>query len=70
MTCYQPKKKNIKLLKKNKIKVVNFEDLGTGTSAADLTINEIYQKPKRNLKKILWGEKFFFRDEFLNQKKK
>jgi len=63
-------KKDMRLIKKNGTKVVNFEDIGTGNQFADLTINEIFQKPKKNIKKILWGEKYFFlRDEFLKQKK-
>ena len=63
-------KKDIIKLKNIGIKVINFEDLGNGNKIADLTINEIYQKPKININKILWGEKYFFlRDEFLKQKK-
>ena len=63
-------KKDIRLIKENRIKVVNFEDLGAGNQFTDLTINEIFQKPKKNIKKILWGERYFFlRDEFLKQKK-
>ncbi len=64
------KKKDIKLLKYNGIDIINFEDLGSGNLYADLTINEIFQRPNKNYNKILWGEKYFFlRDEFLKQKK-
>lgn len=57
-------------LKKNKIKVVNFEDIGPGAKYADLTINELYEKPCLNGENFLWGCKYFFvRDEFNNAKK-
>lgn len=63
-------KSQIKILKKNNIKVINFEDLGGGSKISDLTINEIYEKPLVRDKKIIWGKNFFFlRDEFLYQKK-
>lgn len=63
-------KAQIKVLKKSNIKVINFEDLGSGTKISDLTINEIYEKPLDHDKKIIWGKNFFFlRDEFLRQKK-
>ena len=64
------KAKNIRLLKNHKIKVINFEDIGDGNQIADLTINEIFERPKKKATKIRWGEKYFFlRDEFLKQKK-
>ena len=66
------KKEDIQLLKNKKIKVINFEDLGDGNQFADLTINEIFEKPKIKIKnkKKLWGKEFFFiREEFLKQKK-
>ena len=47
------------------IKVINFEDLGTGAKLSDLTINELYETPKFPSENILWGEKYFFlREEF------
>jgi len=60
---------DIKTLKTSSIKVVNFEDLGTGSALTDLTINELYEKPKDPSKNILWGHNYFFlRDEFLERK--
>ena len=52
-------------LKENKIKTINFEDLGLGAKYADLTINEIHDKPLNNNKNTLWGSNYFFlRKEF------
>ena len=52
-------------LKQNNIKVVNFEDLGTGATQTDLTINEIFSSPLFPGANILWGSEYFFlRDEF------
>jgi spore coat polysaccharide biosynthesis predicted glycosyltransferase SpsG len=52
-------------IRKQGIKVINFEDLGTGACHADLTINELYDKPEIKGKNILWGQKYFFlREEF------
>jgi len=51
------------------IKVVNFEDLGEGARLADLTINELYDTPQFEGKKVLWGHQYFFvRDEFHDAK--
>ncbi|MBF0136840.1 MAG: hypothetical protein H7833_20130 [Magnetococcus sp. DMHC-1] len=47
------------------IKVVNFEDLGSGAPLADLTINELYDEPQIQGHTIHWGHGYFFlRDEF------
>jgi len=55
----------IQKLKSNGIKTINFEDLGSGASKANKTINELYDKPIINSKNILWGHKYsFLRDEF------
>ena len=52
-------------LKKDNIKVVNFEDLGAGTKEADLVINELYDKPQIKGDNFLWGHKYLaLRDEF------
>jgi len=52
-------------LKEKGIKVVNFEDLGSGSQLADLTINELYDEPQISGSNILWGhEHYFLRDEF------
>ena len=58
-------KNYIDYLKKEEIVVVNFEDLGTGASVADLTVNELYDYSILSGKNILWGyEHFFVREEF------
>jgi len=55
----------IRRLKKNDVRVVNFEDLGSGAAEADLTINELYDDKIIPGDNILWGCKWFFvRDEF------
>ena len=60
---------DIDSLKSNEIVVVNFEDLGTGASTADLTINELYDVPRVSGERFLWGYDYFFvREEFENAK--
>ncbi len=55
----------VEYLKKEEIFVVNFEDLGSGASVADLTVNELYDYPILSGNNILWGyEHFFVREEF------
>ncbi|EIC22309.1 spore coat polysaccharide biosynthesis protein, predicted glycosyltransferase [Thiorhodovibrio frisius] len=55
----------IRRLQAHKILVLNFEDLGSGAAIADLTINDLYDKPQCLGANILWGHKYFFvRDEF------
>ena len=55
----------IKSLKENNIKVVNFEDLGSGAKEADLVINELYDEPQLEGNNFLWGYKYLaLRDEF------
>jgi len=57
----------IQKLKDRKIKVVNFEDLGSGAACADITFNELYDKPVISGENIRWGYRhFFLRDEFLD----
>ncbi len=57
----------INQLKDVGIRVVNFEDLGTGATAADLTINELYDRPQLSGGNVLWGyQNFFVREEFEN----
>lgn len=59
----------IRRLKENNIKVVNFEDLGSGASYSDLTINELYDQPQIQGDNIVWGHEYFFvRDEFNDAK--
>lgn len=55
----------IESLKKLKIKVINFEDLGEGAKAADLVINAIYPE-NEILPNHYFGHRYFtLRDEFL-----
>jgi spore coat polysaccharide biosynthesis predicted glycosyltransferase SpsG len=62
------KAENIKMLKDNSIKVISFEDLGSGVKDTDLTINELYEVPLITGKNIYWGSDYFFlRDEFLTR---
>lgn len=61
-------KDQIRILKEANIRVVNFEDLGSGTQISDLTINELYEQPDIYKGNILWGHQYFFlRDEFLQR---
>jgi len=60
----------VKKLIANKIKVLNFEDVGTGAQFANIVINELFDRPVLPHKNILWGrENFFLREEFENAKK-
>ena len=62
-------KADVALLKRNGIRVVNFEDLGSGAGYADLTINELYETPQTQGNRVLWGHNYFFvRDEFQEAK--
>jgi spore coat polysaccharide biosynthesis predicted glycosyltransferase SpsG/CMP-N-acetylneuraminic acid synthetase len=57
----------VMLLRNKNIKVVNFEDLGSGAACAHLTINELYDEPLIPGRSILWGSKYCtLRDEFLS----
>ena len=59
--------KYIQSLKKNGIKVVNFEDLGSGSQYADLVFNELYDEPQLQGDNYLWGYRYLaLRDEFYN----
>ena len=61
--------KEIRKLTKSGIRVLNFEDLGTGAKAANVTVNELFETPIQEHKNILWGHDYFFlRDEFLDAK--
>lgn len=62
-------REDIERYKKAGMKVVNFEDIGTGAVVSDLTINELYEEPLFPGKNILWGKNYFFmRDEFHDAK--
>lgn len=59
----------IQSLKERGIKVVNFEDMGSGASATDITFNELFDNPTLEGENILWGNDYLFlRDEFLGAK--
>ena len=52
-------------LKKHHIKIVNFEDLGSGSIYADLVFNELYDIPQKEGDNFLWGHEYLaLRDEF------
>ena len=54
-------------LKNAGIRVINFEDLGSGAKQADITINELFETPIIESDNILWGNQYFFvREEFEN----
>ena len=53
------------------IAVVSFEDLGSGASHTDLTINELYDRAIIGKDHIRWGYRYFFlRDEQKGKRKK
>lgn len=55
----------IKTLKQQNIKVVNFEDLGEGSTYADLVFNELYDLPQCEGENYCWGYQYLaLRDEF------
>lgn len=57
--------KYIKILKQHDIKVVNFEDLGSGSRYADLVFNELYDEAQIEGDNYFWGYKYLaLRDEF------
>jgi len=59
----------IKEIRDQEIKVLSFEDLGTGSKFTNLTINELYDEHKLEGDNYRWGNEFFFvRDEFLHAK--
>jgi spore coat polysaccharide biosynthesis predicted glycosyltransferase SpsG len=57
--------RDVQRLRNHGIRVVNFEDFGTGAPHADLTINELFDKPEKSPANTLWGHEYFIlRDEF------
>jgi len=55
----------VSTLKAHGIRVVSFEDLGTGAHYTDLTINELFDYPLFEGSNILWGHNYYFlRSEF------
>ncbi|MBO8173590.1 MAG: hypothetical protein H0Z33_17115 [Bacillaceae bacterium] len=58
-------KNYIEYCKSQGVRVVNFEDLGTGAAYADAVINDLYEK-RNNLENHYWGSEYYcIRDEFL-----
>ena len=54
----------IEKLKGMSLRVINFEDLGSGADYADMVINDLYEKQKES-SHFLWGSKYYcIRDEF------
>ena len=49
----------IKKLKKNKLKVMNFEDLGEGSRYADVVVNAMYDSNKTDRKNMYFGSDYF-----------
>lgn len=63
--CLDTRREYVQELRRRGIKVVNFEDVGTGAALADLTINDLYEMHSLDGDNIRWGlEYFFLRDEF------
>lgn len=59
----------IRILRENNIKVVNFEDLGSGSRYADLVFNELYDEPQIEGEQYFWGYEYLaLRDEFYEAK--
>jgi spore coat polysaccharide biosynthesis predicted glycosyltransferase SpsG/CMP-N-acetylneuraminic acid synthetase len=55
----------VKSLQAAGARVVNFEDFGSGAAQADLTINELFDRPVVAGARIRWGHRYYFvRDEF------
>lgn len=57
--------KYIKSCKNTGVRVINFEDLGSGSRIADAVINDLYEK-KNELNNHYWGSDYYcIRDEFM-----
>ena len=55
----------MKFCKELGVKVINFEDLGSGAMHANAVINDLYDK-KNDYNNHFWGSKYYcIRDEFL-----
>ncbi|MGG7048334.1 MULTISPECIES: hypothetical protein [unclassified Campylobacter] len=63
--CLNTDSKMIKKFKDYGVKVVNFEDLGSGSKYADLVFNELFEIPQLEGKNYFWGHNYtLLRDEF------
>lgn len=55
----------MEMLKKHKVRIINFEDLGEGANLADAVINDLYEKENDN-PNYYWGSDYYLiRNEFL-----
>ena len=62
-------KNDIYFFKKQGIKVITFEDFGTGTQVSDMTINDLYDTAQFKSNNVFWGHDYYFlREEFDNVK--
>ena len=55
----------MKMIKRDNIRVINFEDKGEGASEADVVINALYMGKVVNANEYRGTDYFFIRDEFL-----
>lgn len=63
--CLDTEESEIRRLRAAGVRVINFEDLGTGAKAADWVVNELYEEPLQQGGHILWGMDYaFLREEF------
>ena len=63
--CLDTEEPEIRRLRAAGVRVINFEDLGTGAKAADRVVNELYEEPLQPGDHILWGMDYaFLREEF------
>jgi spore coat polysaccharide biosynthesis predicted glycosyltransferase SpsG len=61
--------RDVQFLQKGGARVINFEDLGEGARLANITFNELYDKPQYRGENTRWGHQYFFvRDEFNDAK--
>lgn len=63
--CLDTEKEFIERLKSLKIKVINFEDLGSGAKNADLVINAMYPENETKERHYFGKNYFVLRDEFI-----
>lgn len=60
----------IKALKKHNVRVVNFEDIGSGSIEADAVINALYEKRDSAANAYYGSDYYCLRDEFIISEKK
>ena len=62
-------KEYITLLKKQNVRVINFEDIGSGSNKADAVINALYEKSGASANAFYGSDYYCLRDEFLTSEK-